>query len=152
MREGEWVEHGCLPHQHMIGGYQHATEFYSTRLYGGLTCREEVNLTFTFLLDDLFLQVLDGLDMSPMERVSLGGSLGFYISDGCRIKGFGFPDGGGASGLSLLDHCGAEGLCLLCGMGTDGSGFFYRPCHLRIILTKLHAQLPDGFLPTGVST
>ena len=36
-------------------------------MYSILTGREEVNLTPTFFLDDLFLQVLDGLGMSPVE-------------------------------------------------------------------------------------
>ena len=39
----------------------------------GLACKasltggEKVNLTLTFLLDDLFLQVFDGLGMLPVE-------------------------------------------------------------------------------------
>ena len=36
-------------------------------MYGILTGREEVYLTLTFFLDYLFLQVLDGLGMSPVE-------------------------------------------------------------------------------------
>ena len=36
-------------------------------MQGSLTGREEVNLTLTFFLDDLFLQVLDDLSMSPVE-------------------------------------------------------------------------------------
>ena len=59
--------HECLPHQYVIGSYQCASEFYRAGLYSSLTGQEEVNLTLTFLLDDLFLQVLDGLGMSPLE-------------------------------------------------------------------------------------
>ena len=58
---------GYLSHQYMVGSYQHASEFYWAGLYGGLTGGERVKLTLTFLLDDLFFQVLDGLGMSPLE-------------------------------------------------------------------------------------
>ena len=119
-------------------------------MYGGLTGREEVNLTLTFLLDDLFLQVLDGLGMSLVERVSLGGSPGLCIPDGCGAKGFGFPDGAGMGGLGFLDSCRAEGLSIQGSMGADGSGFLDGFHCLRIISMKLHAQLPNYFLPMGV--
>ena len=36
-------------------------------VYGILIGREEISLTLAFFLDDLFLQVLDGLGMSPVE-------------------------------------------------------------------------------------
>ena len=83
--------HGCPSHQYMIGSYQCALEFYRAGLYGSLTGREEVNLTLTFLLDDLFLQMLDGLGMSLLESVSQGGSPDLCIPYGCGAKGFGLP-------------------------------------------------------------
>ena len=67
MCEGKWVGCGCLPHQYMVGSYQHATEFHRTGSYGSLTGEEEVKLTLTFLLDGLFFQVLDELGMSLLE-------------------------------------------------------------------------------------
>ena len=59
--------HGCLPHQYVVGGYQCTSEFHRAGVYGIFTGREEVDLTLTFFLDDLFLQVIDGLSMSPVE-------------------------------------------------------------------------------------
>ena len=46
---------------------QHAMESGRAGMYGGLTGREEVNLTLTLFLDDLFLQALDGIHMSLLE-------------------------------------------------------------------------------------
>ena len=57
----------CLSHQYVVGSYQCTVEFYRAGLYGGLTGREEVNLTLIFLLDDMFFQMFDGLGMSPLE-------------------------------------------------------------------------------------
>ena len=57
-----WVMGACP-----INKWYKATSMPLKFYRAGLTCREEVNLTLTFLLDDLFLQVLDGLGMSPLE-------------------------------------------------------------------------------------
>ena len=134
----------------MVGSYQCALEFYRAGLYGALTGREKVNLTLTFLLDDLFFQALDGLGMSPLKWVSLGSSPDLCVPDGHGAKGFGFPDGMGAGGLSFLDSCRAEGFSILGGIGSDGSGFLDGFCCFRIILAKLQAQLPNCFPPMGI--
>ena len=136
---------GACPHQQVVRSYQHTSEFYRAGLQGSLTGREEVNLTLTFPSDELFFQVLDGLDMSPLGWVSLGGSLGLCIPNGCGANGFGFLDGVGAGGIGFLDGCRAEGLNIQGSMGADGSGFLDGFHCLGIILTKLHAQLPTTF-------
>ena len=49
----------------------------------------------------------------------------------------------GTSGFNFLDGCGAKGLGFLGRMGADGLGFLDGFCCFRIILVKIHAQLPD---------
>ena len=51
----------------MVIGYQHATNFHRAGLYGRLTGEEEVKLTFTFLLDGLFFQLLGGFGVCLMK-------------------------------------------------------------------------------------
>ena len=65
-------------------------------------------------------------------------------------RALGFPDSAGTSGLSFLGSCGAKGPGILGGMGADGSGFLDGFHCLRIVSMKLHAQLPNYFLPTDV--
>ena len=60
--------------QYMVGSYQCALEFYKAGLYGGLTVGEKCKLTVTFLLDDFFFQVLDGLGMSALEAPQISAS------------------------------------------------------------------------------
>ena len=131
--------HRCLSYQHIVGSYQHTSEFPRAGLYGSLTGEEEAKLTLTFLLDSLFIQVLGGLGMCMVKYISLGGYLGLCLPNRLGAKGFSFLDGAGTSGLIFLDGCRMKGLSFPGRMGADGLSLLNGFCCFGVISVDTHA-------------